>query len=427
MLAALRGPDHAALTHPIPRDGEVTPPLTEIRELNRARREADDQVAAEEAYQNARRAMQETHARMFRTTLARDVTTRDGLRERLVRFWADHFTLRARNGFTQHLVTPFVETAIRPHVTGRFADMLVAVTTHPMMIVYLDQTRSMGPNSTAALRQNRGLNENLAREVLELHTVGVDGPYDQTDVRELAELLAGITMHPDRGFRYRADYAEPGPETVLGQTYGDGAELTVIEDALRGIAAHPATARHIAHKLAVHFVSDLPDTGLVDALAETFQATGGDLDLVTEVLLLHPAAWAPRRAKVKPPLDFISTSFRALSLTAPQLAGMTIQQTRRFLFNPLRTMGQPWETPPGPDGWPEAPQNWVTPQGMAARIEWALTVPLVMQEVLPDPRDFVKTALGHDPGDVAQFAAAAAEDRVVGIGVTLASAAFQRR
>ena len=430
MLAALRGADLAAAAHPIPLDDTVTPPLSEIRALNRARREArgtEGEEAAEAAYQAARRAMQATQGRMLRSTLARAITAEDAFRERLTRFWADHFSLRARNGLAAHMVTPFVETAIRPHVTGRFGDMLVAAVTHPMMIAYLDQTRSMGPNSAAAQRQDRGLNENLAREVLELHTVGVGGPYGQADVRELAELLAGLSMHPDRGFQFRADYAEPGAEEVLGATYGATDDLAGVEEGLRGIAAHPATARHIARKLAVHFVSDEPDVDLVDALAQTFAVTGGDLALVYEVMLRHPAAWTPARTKVKPPFDFVASALRALAMPVERLMAVDLRNTRRYLVNPMTAMGQTWEQPPGPDGWSERAEDWITPQGLAARIEWAMTVPQVALEAQPDPRDFVETALGHDPGDVPQFAAGAAEDRAVGIGVILASAAFQRR
>lgn len=428
MLTALGGPDAVARALPIPGDDAVTPTLATLRALSTARNEArdtDGAEAAEEAFQSGRRAMQATLARLTRVTIARAATAEDALRERLVRFWADHFTVRSRNGLSRHLVTPFVETAIRPHVTGRFADMLRAVTLHPMMLHYLDQRFSMGPGSRAAQQRDRGLNENLARELLELHTVGVDGPYVQADVRELAELLTGLSFHPMRGMEYRPQFAEPGAETVLGVTYGAQAELSVVTAALEDLAVHPATTRHLAWKLARHFVADDAPPDLVAALEAAFGAGGGLMD-VYAVLLDHPDAWVQEPRKVKPPFDFVASSLRALAVPVERLLAMSLQDTRRHLLTPMAAMGQPWQQPPGPDGWPEVAEAWVTPQGMAARIEWAMRVPGVAVD-LPDPRDFVQLALGEDADPRVVFAAEAAETVSDGVGLVLASAAFQRR
>lgn len=428
MLAALSGPDVMAARLPIPQDDAVTPSLADLRALATARneaRETDGAEAAEEAFQSARRAMQETQARLARVTFARAITAEDALRERLVRFWADHFTVRPRNGLARHLVTPFVETVIRPHVTGRFGDMLRAVVLHPLMLDYLDQRFSMGPASRAAEQRDRGLNENLARELLELHTVGVDGPYGQADVRELAELLTGLSFHPMRGMEYRPQFAEPGAETVLGVTYGAEADLSVVTAALEDLAVHPATAQHLAWKLARHFVADEAPPDLVEALAAAF-GSGGGLMEVYDVLLAHPDAWVPEQRKVKPPFDFVASSLRALAMPVETLLEVSLQDTRRHLTNPMGAMGQPWEQPPGPDGWPEAAQAWATPQGMAARIEWAMRVPGVAAR-LPDPREFVKVALGEAADPRVVFAAEAAETVSDGVGLVLASAAFQRR
>jgi uncharacterized protein (DUF1800 family) len=293
------------------------------------------------------------------------------------------------------------------------------------MILYLDQQRSAGPNSAQA-GHGRGLNENLAREVLELHTLGVGGPYTQTDVRELAELMTGLNFNPDRGFVYRPGMAEPGAETVLGVTFSDAAAVDTVHAALDMLARHPATVAHLARKLAVHFVADDPDPGLVAALEQTFLATGGELAAVTAVLLDHPAAWVPERAKVLPPLDFLGASLRALSIPADALVALPTPDHNRLLARPLQAMGQPWQTPGGPDGWPEAPSDWITPPFMAARIDWAMRAPSALLSTLPDPRDFAARALGRVPEQVA-FAASAAEDRAAGITLTLSSPAFQRR
>lgn len=430
MLLALTGPDTAAARFPIPSFDSAQPRLADFRDLLRLRRQArgtNREADLQALYVNMRRDGEAAWLWQFQATLARGIDTTDGLRERLTLFWADHFTVRARENFSTFLVASFAADAIRPHLTGTFAAMLRAVITHPMMLIYLDQIRSIGPNSPAAGRRNGGLNENLARELLELHTLGVNGPYRQEDVRNLAELLTGLVWTPAAGFTYDARFAEPGTETVLGVTFDAAASLETVFDALDSLAAHPATAQHIAQKLATHFVADQPDPALVQHLADRFQATGGDLLELTMALLDHPAAWTPTPQKVKSPFGFVQSALRALGMPTPAVTNLTRRETTRSLSTPLRIMGQPWDEPPGPDGWPEEANAWVTPQGMAGRIDWAMTKPLRLVPTLPDPRDFVHVALGPNPPEAVLFAARAAESRPEGIGLVLASAAFQRR
>lgn len=430
MLAVLQGPDLAAPSFPIPGLADALPTIGTFRSLNRARRSDDPVIAAagEDGMRAARRLARDLQLATFGAALARAVTTADPLRERLVAFWANHFTVQSRNGFTHHLVSAFVEDAIRPHVTGRFSDMLRAATTHPMMLAFLDQSLSMGPNSPAALRRDRGLNENLARELLELHTVGVDGPYDQTDVRELAELLTGLVWDVDEtgGTVFRAQQAEPGAEQVMGRTYSAEAGLPAIHAVLDDLAVHPATARHLARKLAVHFVADDPPDDLVAALEARFLDTGGDLLAVTDALLSHPLAWEPERRKVLPPFDFIVAALRALDVAPALITTGDLRESRRLFQNPLGTMGQAWQAPPGPDGWSDRAADWINPQFMAARIDWAMRMPERLCPDLPDPRDLAVTAMGVVPEAIA-FAASAAEDRQIGVAVVLSAALFQRR
>jgi uncharacterized protein (DUF1800 family) len=187
--------------------------------------------------------------------------------------------------------------------------MLMAVATHPAMLLYLDQAQSVGPNSARGARRDRGLNENYARELMELHTLGVGAVYSQDDVRQLAELLTGLAVDPVAGFVFDARRVEPGPERVLGRDYaGDGIEA--IRAVLADLAARPETARHLAHKLAVHFVADDPDPGLVTAMEAAFRDSGGDLVAVTAALLAHPAAWAEAAAKARQPFDFVVAALR---------------------------------------------------------------------------------------------------------------------
>ncbi len=431
MMVRLRGPDESAARFVIPFWADATPSPRDFHDLSQIRRAArgtDREEEAQEQLRAMRDVARDQRAVDFGAQIARAVSTKDGLREWLTRFWADHFTVRSVSGTTRHLVAPYVEEAIRPHVAGRFSDMLRAVATHPMMLVFLDQHVSMGPNSRTAQRRNRGLNENLAREMLELHTLGVSGAYDQTDVRELAELLTGLSYSAQSGFTFSDAMAEPGPEVVLGQSYGGGEpRLDDVFAVLDDLAAHPDTARHIARKFAVHFVADDPPLGLVDALARAFGQSGGDLGVVTEALLRHPAAWACKKQKVKLPFGFVTSGARALDIDPDALAAMSYNEGRRAFLGHLAVMGQPWEMPFGPDGWPEDSAEWITAQGMAGRITWAMTAPARLRDDLPDPREFVYTALGPDADPAVAFAAQAAEDRVSGVGLVLASADFQRR
>lgn len=430
LMDRLRGPDTAARDWPIATYGSILPQVTDYFATQYASNHGtpEERAVADERLDEMRQQKRAATKADFRSTLARMATSPDGLRERLVLFWADHFTVVGKNNDNDWApyVSSYVEEAIRPHVAGRFRDMLVAVTTHPMMLHYLDQDRSMGPESQAGRQREKGLNENLARELLELHTLGVGGPYSQNDVRELAELLTGLTL--DNGaLLFRPRWAEPGPETVLGRVYPERPGLGPIEAVLGDLAVHATTAEHIARKLAVHFVADEPDPDLVAALRRTFVDTGGDLAAVTEALLSHPAAWAPERRKVRQPVEFLAASLRALGVGGDWIAGREPKETDELFLNPMAEMGQPWQQAGGPNGWPEEAEAWVTPQGVAARINWAMTRPERLLAQLPDPRVFVETALGPDVSEAVATAAYAAERPDEGIGLVLASAEFQRR
>lgn len=431
MIDGLSGPDEVALACPVEDYPAFRSRLAVYREAFRTMRDLrgkEGQEAAREARRDLIREARRASDGWAMAALARCATTPTGFRERLVGFWADHFTARGRFGVLRFATAPYVEEAIRPHVGGRFEDLLAAAVLHPLMLHYLDQDRSFGPSSRQARRSDkpRGLNENLAREVLELHTLGVEGPYAQADVRELAELLTGLDHTPDKGLVFRRNRAEPGAETVLGRTY-DGEGLKPIRAALRDLARHPATARHIARKLAVHFVSDAPDPDLVRHLEARFLDTGGDLPQLCAALLEHPAAWTAQPANVKRPAEFVASSCRALSIPARDLMALKPKQARTLFLEPMRRMGQPWLRPEGPEGWSESDAAWLTPQGLAARLDWAMRVPRQLAGDLPDPREFVLGALGQEAPDAVRFAAAAAETRADGIGLVLGSPAFQRQ
>ena len=391
-----------------------------------------DKAEGKEAADKARdilNEVREERGHWFAQTQLRRIHTQSGFRERLVAFWADHFTAKGSAFLYQYAETLYINEAVRAHIAGNFADLLISCVSHPMMLHYLDQDASVGPNSRYAKRRGngRGLNENLAREVLELHTLGVNGPYDQADVRALAHVFTGMGRGRDQRFIFRNRVAEPGPQRLLGQDYSQRPSLQRIKTVLRDLAAHPATAAHIAQKLAVHFVADTPPPALVADLAATYLETGGRLMALYDVLLNHPTAWAMPATNIRPPLEFMSASLRALSVPQGRMSGLELRDINRLFLAPLKVMGQVWQKPAGPDGWAEEDAAWITPQGIAGRVEWAMRAPKNLLETLPDPREFVHHALGQNVPRRVAFAAKSAESRAEAIGLVLLSPAFQRR
>jgi len=237
-----------------------------------------------------------------------------GLVERLVWFWSNHFCV---NADATVMAGGYEREAIRPHVLGRFSDMLLAVEGHPAMLFYLNNEQSIGPGSVAGVNRDRGLNENLAREILELHTLGVRTVYAQADVTNFAKVLTGWTIlptatNPDHGgeFAFLGRAHEPGPQTMIGNVYREGG-VEQGRAVLADLARHPATAKHVAAKLARHFIADYPSAMLVDRLTQRFLDTDGDLKEVVAALVAAPESWMPEQAKIKRPNDWIVAVLRA--------------------------------------------------------------------------------------------------------------------
>jgi uncharacterized protein (DUF1800 family) len=432
MLRGVAGPDVMQAEWPLPSFRTLQDKLVLRRRFRGFARKNPDTAEGKEADKKQQAiylAARDEWAQAFLQTQRRRMLTPHGFRERLVAFWGDHFTAVGKGGMLRFGGTAYVEGAVRPHVNATFGDMLRACVKHPLMLDYLDQSRSAGPNSIIVRRRPRwrGLNENLAREVLELHTLGVDGPYDQTDVRELAELFTGMSATRDYGFVFRRQLAEPGAETVLGKTYGQGASLQHVDEALDDLARHPATAAHIARKLAVHFVADAPSDALVAHITQAYLDSGGDLMRCYAALLEHLTAWDVPVQNMRPPQEFMSAALRAFGPPSDAFLQMVPKRVRQVFHNPLRLMGQPWENAAGPNGSPELDTAWVTPQGIAARLEWAINAPSKFLDDLPEPRSFAQAALGEGITDEVLFAVKIAETRAEALGLVLASPAFQRR
>ena len=312
----------------------------------------------------------------------RRLASLEPFRDRLVDFWANHFTVSRRVGTVGALSGALEREAIRPHLTGRFADMLVAVTKHPAMLVYLDNHTSIGPNSRAGQRIGRGLNENLAREVLELHSLSPAGGYTQADVQELAKILTGWSVALERepfGFVWRPNTHEPGEKILLGRRFreGEGSQ----EAALRFLASRPATYRHLALKLARHFVADDPAPAAVRRLFDVLQRTEGDLRAACTALIALPEAWDPPLGKFRRPQDHVLAAARALGFERgdPVLGGMA-------------GLGQPLWSAPQPNGWPDVAESWAAPEALMRRVDWSYTFAARAGQL--DPVEVAEAALG---------------------------------
>ncbi|MEO1733087.1 MAG: DUF1800 family protein, partial [Pseudomonadota bacterium] len=225
MIDGLAGPDEMAQMYPIDTFGRFSERIVESRQIVSDIQKSGDPDARQKSRKTQKVLRAEARAAMtawMGQTIVRRVDAHVAFRERLAFFWEDHFTATGKGGLMRRATSPYAETAIRPHLTGYFEELLIAAVTNPLMLHYLDQMQSVGPNSERGLASNgrRGLNENLAREILELHTLGVDGPYTQTDVSELAKLLTGLYYTPKQGMFFQEKRAEPGAETVLGVSFG---------------------------------------------------------------------------------------------------------------------------------------------------------------------------------------------------------------
>jgi uncharacterized protein (DUF1800 family) len=339
--------------------------------------------------QEARRRIVALAAAEQRAALTARITTERPFLERLVAFWSNHLCVSAGAKIpVAALAGSYERQVVRPHVLGRFEDMVLASAKHPAMLIYLDNLQSIGPNSRAAKmargRQQRGLNENYARELLELHTLGVDGGYTQADVTELARLLTGWTLDgfgprqrdgAEMRFQFVPQLHEPGAKTVVGARYNEG--VGEGERAVRTLCRHPSTAKFVATKLVTHFVADAPPAAAVDRLAKVFAESGGDLKRVSLALVDLPEAWADGGTrKFRTPQDWIVATLR--SFNAREI-GDPMLQTLRQLRHPL------W-SPQAPKGFGDTRQEWADPDSLMNRAELARNVARRVGRAGVDPR-----------------------------------------
>lgn len=430
LLDQLQGPSrpHSEIRG-LPKSETVLADVSELRRNERAAGKNDVDFVKTYGRIARRHYLEQTSARY-----AAAVASETPFHERLVHFWSNHFAVSADKQPIPAIAGLYENEAIRPNIGGKFIDLLLAAEKHPAMIIYLDNQRSIGPDSTLGKRANRrsrdkefGLNENLAREILELHTLGVDGGYSQRDVTTFANIITGWSIggESQRGrfsdgipgtFEFREAIHQPGTQTLLGKRYTqDGIKQG--EAVLRDLAVHPATAKHIARKLASHFVADNPPTSLVDRLTETYLANDGDLSAVYESLVQSDEPWKSVRSKYKTPNDFVISTLRAFRHTP---------ENRRFIFAALDLMGQTPFRPGSPAGWPDTAEQWGGADALYKRIEWSNTVARVVGERV-NPVDLGDAVLGTSFSPETRKAISRAESNHQGMTLFLASPDFQRR
>ena len=472
LLAQLKSGVEAAPTFPDggteacrKRIGDLQDQLKEIRQ------EAGDD---DEQRRNRRRQLQRQVQRGFQRDanqrLMQAVLSPNGFYERLATFWTNHFSTSANKSLPMRLIVPLYEAeAIRPNIGGPFRDLLRAATEHPAMLIYLDQAQSQGPDSPGGMRQKKGLNENLGRELLELHTLGAGSGYTQADVRSAAMVLTGLTIdRDDMDVAFRPRISEPGQHTVLGVSYGGDRRtrkdyLAMLDD----LAAHPKTAEHICRKLCIHFIADQPAPEMISAMTDVWKRTDGDLTAVYGAMLDHPAAWRDEGAKARQPFDFVVAGLRALNagsfmeanqdndddadamMAAPAKDadsgnGMNAMappgpadedkvkrrkafQTARALGQgALRRMGQPIWLPPSPAGFEETFDAWITASQLAERLAWARRASAQFGKD-QDPREFLKATLADAARDETIRVVSQAPNKISGLTLVLASPEFNRR
>ncbi|MEH2525665.1 MULTISPECIES: DUF1800 domain-containing protein [unclassified Bradyrhizobium] len=356
--------------------------------------------------------------------LQRAVMADCGFVERLVVFWSNHFCISANKGGPARMwAGSFEREAIRPHVLGRFGDMLKAVEQHPAMLFFLDNQQSLGPDSRAGKNRNRGLIENLAREILELHTLGVGGGYTQEDVTALANIITGWTYAGRLGqlgapgsFVFNANAHQPGAQRVMGKIY-DAAGVTQGEAVLADIARHRSTAKFIAGKFARHFVADDPPPALVARLADVFTRTDGDLKALATALVDSDEAWKAPLSKMRSPYEFLVASGRLLA-QIPNDPG-------RYLTG-LNALGQPLWAPAGPNGFPDGNAAWAAPEGIKLRLDISAQIASRLADGV-DPRDLLELVAADAASSETRRTIERAESRQQALALLLMSPEFQRR
>lgn len=339
---------------------------------------------------------------------------------RLLDFFSNHFSVTSNGQLLTGLSATLEREAIAPNLLGHFSDLLLASVQHPAMIIYLNNEKSIGPNSKQSKKNNKGLNENLAREILELHTLGVDGPYTQEDVLALAKGITGWSISNLRkakqlGFTFRANTHEPGHRVFMGKRYPQSG-IAQGETMLQDLAAHPATARHVCYKLACHFVNETPPSSLVDSMIATWHKTQGNIKAVMTTMLQADEAWLSTPQKFKSPRELVISTLRALG---------TMKIRDNVIFNSLTALGQEPFNAGSPAGYGDTQQDWLGANALMARIDWATKLASIRSDA--NAEKIMHAALNLAQTSHTYLSVVRAESRQHALALLLLSPEFQRR
>jgi len=353
-------------------------------------------------------------------TLKQAINSSHSVSWRLLDFFSNHFSVTAHGQLMVGLAATLEREAIAPHLLGNFEDMLLAVEQHPAMIIYLNNEKSFGPNSRMAKKHKKGLNENLAREIMELHTLGVDGGYNQADVIELAKGITGWSVkRPGKehgeGFVFRAYGHEPGSRKLLGKKYSQKG-LAQGKQMLRDLAMNPATAKYICYKLAHHFVSQKPSPALLKSMEATWLKTQGNIKAVMHCLFDADEAWLNTAQKFKAPREFVISTLRALSLK---------KFRDKALLYTFTNLGQQPFNAGSPAGYSDGEQDWLGASALMARIDWSTMLSGYNKRI--NAEKVMDQSIGKSVSQLTYNSVMRAESRQQALTLLLMSPEFQRR
>ncbi len=439
LQAQIKGPAPLAVDAALTPSDQVFAALLAAREQKRKLKRAVDSADPKEIVNAVREAYQPNYRAQVLARAQSAALTQRPFAERLVHFWSNHFAVSADKGVVFGLAGTLENEAIRPHVAGRFVDLLMAVEQHPAMIAFLDNQYSVGKDSMAAQfasrfrgpdvnspkRRRFGINENLAREILELHTLGVNGGFSQADVTSFAQIITGWSIGGGNGrlaggvpgrFYFRDNLHEPGPKSFLGKTYTEQGQRQG-EAVLADLARRPETARFIAGKLVRHFIADEPPPAAVERVARAFMNSGGDLPHVYAALIDAPDAWEPEARKFKTPEDFVFSTLRALNVSPSQ---------PEEVIRTFDLLGQRQYTPGSPAGWPDTCNSWDGSDALMHRVLWASRVGARYESGV-DPAALAAASLGGYARAATLAALRRAASSGQAVALLLMSPEFQRR
>ncbi|HEX3912801.1 MAG TPA: DUF1800 domain-containing protein [Steroidobacteraceae bacterium] len=440
LMAQIRGPAPSAANASLAPSDQIFAGLLAARdERQMLQRESAAQGSEAKMAFNAIREAYQPHYRAQVLARAQSAAlTMRPFAERLVHFWANHFAVSADKGVVYGLAGTLENEAIRPHVGGRFVGLLTAVEQHPAMIAFLDNQYSVGTDSVAAqfaarfrgrnaTTPNRrfGINENLAREILELHTLGVNGGYTQADVTSFAQIITGWSIGGGKGrlaggapgrFYFRENLHQPGAKVFLGKTYSQAGRQQG-EAVLADLAQRPQTAKFIATKLVRHFIADDPPPAAVERVARSFLKSGGDLPQVYAALIDSPESWEAKARKFKTPEDFVFSTLRALNVAPAQ---------PEELIRTFDLLGQRQFTPGSPAGWPDTSKNWDGSDALMHRVLWASRVGAKYERGV-EPAQLAAESLGGYARAETLSALRRASSGSQAVALLLMSPEFQRR